>query len=320
MNLRSQRGEGLISVMISIAILGVLVVTVVTLYQMYGNMMAKSLLRREADNLANSIRQTLSRRELCSTALAGNVWNGAGDANVIVRDHTGAIIAQTGMVIGNGRLVMNRVVIRPFTVDADADGTRDVIPGSTQLNIGATNVLSLSGEVVIEFGLAMDAVQEGSIAERKAAVLVLVDSVTNVIQRCDMNEESTRIKVCDDEQRVIDDGNSCGPIPAPNVASECSMSFYVGSVDVTGEPKCFCRWLCSTPIWRDIIDTGICQPLAGVAGPVCPAPLSGGVPPRPTVACYGLVGTVCRWSVSRPGACGFATPFKIFQSTCKESF
>jgi Tfp pilus assembly protein PilE len=123
--LRNQRGEGLISVLISVAILGLLVMTLVSLYEIYGVMMNKSLLRREADNLIYRIRAQVSRRYLCQISLAGNTWDKLADpadqpadTDIVVRDSSG-VIAQTGMLLANGQLTMDRVYIRRFQIDAN---------------------------------------------------------------------------------------------------------------------------------------------------------------------------------------------------------
>ena len=87
--LRGQKGEGLISVLISVAILGVLIVTVVTMYQMFGQMMAKSVLRREADEIAARVRGLLLTRKLCQQTLVPNKWDGVTETNIVLWDGAG---------------------------------------------------------------------------------------------------------------------------------------------------------------------------------------------------------------------------------------
>ncbi len=316
MNLRSQRGEGLISVMISIAILGVLIITVATLYQMYGNMMMKSLLRREADFVANQVRGMLSRRQLCERALIGNSWNGTAETDITIWQSPGVRVAETGMVFSQGRIRMQRVFIRPFQIDADADGTNDSVSSDTNLKVGDTDVTSRSGEVVMRFDVSEgdNGAFNSQLNERRAAVMVLVDD-SNDIVNCDVNEESTRMKDCTTLADAANDGNACPANPLPGSPTECSELIFAGSVDAAGETKCHCRWNCMLPYYQNrgpVVPTD-CQPTNVIGGFPCPPET---INATGRGYCVGRLNQTCRWKQSMPGICGFVTPWRVFEATC----
>jgi|GEM_PF-3794625 len=314
--MRNQRGEGIISVMISIAILGVLIVTVVTLYQMYGNMMAKSLLRREADLLANRVRAVLAHRGHCKSALAGNTWDGVTDTPVTLQAGDGQILAQPGMSLAGGRLQVSEVFIRRFRVDANGDGVVDSLASSTNLILrstdGTSDVTGYTGEVVLRFTLAGDASNQGALSERKAPVIALVDS-TNVIQDCDINEESARYKNCTPTM-ATQDGHSCGAAPPlPHQPSDCEDYAYVGEIDARGEPICYCVWRCLTPIWHRLGRIR-CTSNTSLNGLLACPPAATTPGPNP---CYGQIGTHCYYKEDNRTSCGWLNRYGLHHSRCE---
>lgn len=317
MNLRNQRGEGLISVMISVAILGVLVITVVTLYQMYGNMMMKSLLRREADFVANQVRGMVSRRQVCDRALVGNIWNGVDETDITIWQAPGIKAAETGMVFSQGRIRMQRVFIRPFRIDADGNSTVESVSSDVDLRVGTTQATSRSGEVVMRFSVSEGdtGAFDGQLNERRAAVMVLVDRSTNQILNCDINEESTKFKDCRTPADAANDGNPCPANPRPGSVDECEENIFAGSVDLTGETKCHCRWTCMLPYYqaRGPVSPLDCQPNNVIGGFPCPPETINGTGRG---YCIGRLNLTCRWKQSMPGVCGFVNPWRVFQATC----
>lgn len=315
--MRNQRGEGLISVLISVAILGILVVTLVSLYQIYGAMMNKSLLRREADNLIYKVRGQISRRVMCQASLAGNTWDGTTDTDIVIRDGSG-VIAQTGMPLAGGHLLMNRVFIRRFQVDTNADNVRENIDAVAPATVGEADFRAQGGEIVIQFRLAGAAVGTGELAERRAAVMVIVDPVAPfTIRDCDVNEESTHYKICNMPQDALDDGFPCGPPPVS--AAECSPYIYVGSIDATGESKCHCTWSCALPFYQDRQNMGVCSANTSLPGTECPAETKSGPPDKGY--CAGLLNSHCFWKVIAPVACppGGGPPgprYLLMRATC----
>jgi hypothetical protein len=134
------------------------------------------------------------------------------------------------------------------------------------------------------------------------------------IRDCDINEESTRDKVCRVPQDAEDDGFACPASPG----AHCQPVLFMGSVDATGDPKCHCIFTCPQPFYRNVRSSGICTATNVVGGFPCP-PETQAAPPGKGF-CQGRLGMECYFKVFAPGFCPpsfpVAKPWLLKQATC----
>lgn len=120
----SSRGISLIAVLIATAMLGIIAVTIASLYDNIAGLMSKSLVANDADNLMKLVEGVMTQKELCSNAFEPAVtWDGVSLSTDIQRIHARSNpggsnpIASVGQTIGGGdagnRIRISRIYVQP---------------------------------------------------------------------------------------------------------------------------------------------------------------------------------------------------------------
>jgi len=312
--MRNSRGEGVISALIAVAILGLIAMTLASLYQIYTQTMFKSYMRNEADNLRKRVEQVLLQRTLCNQAINGTVWTGQGQAPIASIRESGVIIAQQGMMFGSGRMTISALFIRPR--DINQNGLPDDLNMGEEVRILNARYTSFPADVVIRFAATADNTGLGVMHDRVIPVMVLVNQLTNVIEFCDINDESSARRGCNRDEAAADyvAGQGLTQCPDPKTDQGCTRVYYVARLNAQGDPVCACKEVCPQPAWKRPRNTGNCS---GNANRTCPA---GAENLPPYVACaLSQVGDNCNYKifVGAVAPCTNGRPYQIWRMTCE---
>lgn len=307
----NERGESIISVLVSAAIVGILVMTIISLYQMYSSMSVKSTGSREAELLANRVRGIVGHRGFCVDALGGQVWNGTTATDVVIQNkmNPSKPIAYSGMDLTgtNGALRLQRIYLRVPDHNKNLNWTDDPNPGHPVV-IGTQTYTSYFGELVMNFGSGSNASKDTISLQRVAPIVLTVNS-SGAIINCDPNDESSEISTCDSAKAAL----GAHPCPSP-VPSNCSAIFYVYGISY-GNPLCGCSLSCTGPVWR-VAGLYRCFKAGFKSNPKCPA---GVTTTSSTVSCKGKEGSICYLAQKRSaGSSCFATmTWEEYRFVCK---
>ena len=287
----SQRGEGIVTALISVAILGILGLTVMTLFDTYSKMMTNSYLRMEADKNIAIIRGIVNNPKLCGIGLSGQSWDGNSEKTITLSQGApGNIAFQEGMMLANGKLRIQRLFLRA-----------PVLPNPTvELHGEAGPINSYMAEIVMRTEIVSSEGGLRHVADRVAVTRIGVNAAGgNAIVTCDLNDKDTGIRPCNPQQ-AEKDGHACPAATGPN----CDIVAYVGEIDMRGQPICHCQTSCDPiPIWQGQQRVN-CVSTTALASSVtiCPAEARTATP---STECRNQRGDRCFWQENgTPGGLG----------------
>lgn len=317
--LKNERGEGIISGLVAAAILGVVVLIVATLYDLASNSMIKSATIREVDTLQKRITGLLKQKTHCEAAIVPLNWDGISASTVpVIRQPEAGDEITPGMPINNGRLFIDRIILRPPDWNRN-DVVDDPNPPVTTV-IDGVNFETYVGEILITFRRptgVRDPV--GEVRPRSISVLMTINPSTNQVQFCDLNDEATIVEGgpihpinpnCTIDQALADGDTAANC--SPTFPGECTVYAYAERIDASGEPRCRCKNVCAKPVWTEYESTGRC--VAASASRSCPPGAEGPTPPNPYIECRGRVGHYCYIPVDN-ASCGSGN--MVYSMVCK---
>lgn len=276
--LYSSRGVSLISALVAVALVGIMVLVLASMYENAAKVMQRSSMQREADNLYKYTAGILAQKGLCDNALRTTAAGGPGalitwinrnikqDVNFVVQSNGAAPVsviasasAAPNPVTGRpyNELVQNGLFVREIYVrsrDLNGDNVPDAPIETASQEHDAThdtliNYTSILAELVIEFRGPVDGLGNpvpgtqwiGGAFRQRAIPFVAKINAANQIERCDFMVSQNLNIVCNEATAALH-LFPCGTCTAPLVAKEKILNW--GGYDVNGNPICKCTQIC----------------------------------------------------------------------------
>lgn len=260
----------MISVLAALAITGVIAAALAAVYENMANLMVRSNLMSEVENLDSFIRGVVSNPVRCQYAMrndatvgaASLVWSTPGvnsAANEMVVNYiriyngTGNIsVAATSQ--GSGKwinpnnirgLFVNKIYLRPRDTDGDGVGNGSTTPVTAVMRAppGSTTAEAYqqytSTELVLDIGVPAGVSVHGGVFRPIVIPLVVYRRVsTGSVDYCESQDLNTQAVICTALNSIT---NCSGP---PPFGKTCSPIYYVSGVDAQGRPVCTCSQNC----------------------------------------------------------------------------
>jgi hypothetical protein len=267
----TQRGMGLVGVLVAVAILGIIAATLSTLYQNMTSFMTRSNVVMDAENFERYVTGVVSQQSLCAQAFrtAGGqppVWQwpmasgafiptmGYADFDRIQVDADPAAAPAAVTVASdlagdaplntlNNGLVISRFFIRNKTVP----GTTNPMPYTTTTDSTGTTYRVFNAELVIQFDpVRLAGVPGGALKDRVIPLTVLTDNLdlSAPIRKCDAANRDINVVDCTAPNITTPTNPSSTCPPLASQDPTCVYVGYVGQVNATGTVTCKCTPIC----------------------------------------------------------------------------
>ncbi len=270
-NLGSNRGVSIISALISVAIVGVLVLILATMYENMGKVMRRSSMQREVDNLQKKVQDLMAQRLFCGNALR---TSGGGLINwpkpytqrtidmVVMNDSISAPYAVASSVAGANKITDGLFIdkISLQTRDLNGDGFPDPAT-EVKVKFQGQDFVNVPAELRIEFRGPVDGANKpipgtewmgGAFKPRIIPFVAVVDIANNIV-RCDDSIAGSRQSECysgntlvDQQRANFDSGHAaCPPATCPaELPKDLGSVVFLRGFTSTGQPLCDCQRIC----------------------------------------------------------------------------
>jgi hypothetical protein len=293
-------GITLISVLVAMAILSLLSLTLISIFGNMTNLVIRTNMTSDADNMIRYVQLLLSQSAICDNALV----DGAGAklfwpvlTTPAPVDHiqvwSGSVVPAPTVAVKTGETLVPGLVVKKIWLrqpDPTLGEGQPNVQTSIQQN-GKTYTVT-SAKVQFDFDpVAYAQVYGGAVASRSADVIVMVQSTLGpLVGQVSYCYQGQKVQTINSPCTVGTDlytgssndivtypthlGDCAGPFPFPN----CKALYYVVGFDDTGKSICACKTTCA--------DTGMAGTGAGAlpkaVGQKFPVPGSWTAPTAPT--------------------------------------
>lgn len=266
----------LVGVLVAVALVAVVALIVLNLYENMSNVLTKSVVTSDADNLAKVVQGTLNQRDLCPFALRQNattpVLFAVGDTNIQVNQvwaggalGAGNQIASAGNTpVGgaNSPILLADMRLRPPIDSATGlpgaswQGSLYSVPGPPEVPHTA-----YAATLTLVFGprAGRAPLLGGTLRDRNVSVVIGVNNNTNEIDDCPGAHTQMKNINCQGILTGTAQDTNCQNQEAAMEAAtgnDCTVYYYLSGFDSNGLPICNC-------------DVN-CPPVRGGAGPGAP--------------------------------------------------
>jgi hypothetical protein len=253
----------LVAVLVAAAVLGILAVALMGIYENMSNLLGKTIAYTDADKLMRTLQKIMDQQDNCKFALANppNNWNGTAQVPITSINYCSAAcagpkIASNNMPVGsaNSPIQVDQVILGPpfdpvtGTFSTAANPASNYFPLNPATNLNGPQHRGYNASIEVTFKLTNPnaPLAGGVLRPRFINAVVGVDIASGAMDDCPAAEVKTRTYTCAFADVKDPALTRCNTRQANGGgAARCPMKVFVSGFDTNGKPVCDCEVQCN---------------------------------------------------------------------------